>query len=101
MQNELFVRMLMWSVVFSCLNATAMAANSAILIGCLSGCDLMSMCVMEFVFGFTTPAPSMGLPLTYEPSAYMKSRGFHNRLCDLVCSIVLLGCGRVGVGVLV
>ena len=68
MQNELFVRILTWSVVFSCLSATAMAAISALLIVCFSGCVLMSMCVMEFVFGFTTPAPSVGLPLTCEPS---------------------------------
>ncbi len=38
------------------------AASSALFIGCLSSCDLMSMCVMEFIFGFTTPAPRMGLP---------------------------------------
>ena len=68
MQNELSVRMLMWSSVFSCLSATAMAASSALLIVCLSGCDLMSMCVMEFVLGFTTPAHSAGFPLTCEPS---------------------------------
>ncbi len=46
MQNELSVKMIMWSSVYSCLSATAMAANSALLIVCLSGCDLMSMCVM-------------------------------------------------------
>ena len=68
MQNELSVRMLIWSSMFSCLSATAMAANSALLIVCLSGCDLMSMCVMEFVLGLTTPAPSVGFPLTCEPS---------------------------------
>ncbi len=68
MQNELSVKMLMWSDVFSCLSATTMAASSAMLIVCLSGCDLMSMCVMEFVLGFTTPAPSVGFPLTSEPS---------------------------------
>jgi hypothetical protein len=68
MQNELSVRMLIWSSVFSCLGATAMAASSALLIMCRSGCDLMSICVMEFVLGFTTPAPSVGFPLTCEPS---------------------------------
>jgi hypothetical protein len=68
MHNELYVRMLIWSFVFSCLSATTMAANSALFIVCLSGCDLMSMCVMEFVLGFTTPAPSIGFPLTCEPS---------------------------------
>jgi hypothetical protein len=68
MQNELTVRMLIWFSVFSCLSATATAANSALLIVCLSSCDLMSMYVMEFVLGFTTPVPSVGFPLTCEPS---------------------------------
>ena len=58
----------MWSSVVSSLSATAMVANSALLIMCLSGCDLMSMCVMEFVLGFTTPAPSVGFPLTCDSS---------------------------------
>ncbi len=53
------------------------------------------------VLGFTTPAPSVGSPLTCEPSMYMKSRGFHLRLCCVVWSIVVLGRGWVGVGVLV
>ena len=68
MQNELYVTMLVWSAVFSCLSATAMAAISAIFVLCLSGCDLMSICVMELVLRFTTPAPRMELPLTCEPS---------------------------------
>jgi hypothetical protein len=38
------------------------------LIVCIFGCDLMSMCVMEFVLAFTTPAPSVGFPLTCDPS---------------------------------
>ena len=101
MQNELSVRMLTWFSVFSCLSATAMAASSAMLIVCLSGCDLMSMCVMVFVLGFPTPAPSVGFPFTCEPSVYMKSRGFHLRLCGVVWSIVVLGRGWVGDGVLV
>ena len=79
-----------------------MAASSALLIVCRSGCDLMSMCVMVFVLGFTTPAPSVGFPLTCEPSVYMKSRGFHLLLCYVVWSIVGLECrGWVGAGVLV
>ncbi len=78
-----------------------MAAIFALLIACRSGCDLMSMCVMVFVLGFTTPAPSVGFPLTWELSVYMKSRGFHLRLCCVVLSIVMLGRGWVGVGVLV
>ena len=68
MQNELSFKMLMRSAVFSCFSATTMAASSALLIVCRSGCDLMSMCVIEFVLGFTTPAPSVGLSLTSEPS---------------------------------
>ena len=55
----------MRSSVFSYLSATAMAANSALF---LFGRDFMSMCVMEFVVGFTTPTPRVGLPLTREPS---------------------------------
>ena len=66
--NELSVKMLVWSSVVSCFSATAMAASSALLIVCLSGCDLTSMCVMAFVLGFTTSAPSVGFPLTSEPS---------------------------------
>ena len=68
MQNELFVRMCKWSYVFSCLSATVMAAISALFIVCLFDCDLISMCVMVFVLGLTTPAPRMDLPLTCEPS---------------------------------
>ncbi len=67
MQNDLSVSMLIWSSVFSCLSATTMAASSALLIVRRSGCNLMSMCVMEFVLGFTTPAPNVGFPLTCEP----------------------------------
>jgi hypothetical protein len=101
MQNELSVRIFKWFSVFSCLSATAMAASFALLIVCRFGCDLMSMCVMEFVLGFTTPAPNVGFPLTCEPSVYMKSSGFHLRLCCVVWSIVMLGRCWVGVGVLV
>jgi hypothetical protein len=68
MQNELSVRILIWSYVFSCLSITAMAASYALLIMCRSGCDLMSICVMNFDLGFTTPAPNVGFPLTCEPS---------------------------------
>ena len=78
-----------------------MAASSAMLIVCRFGCDLMSMCVMVFVLGLTTPAPSVGFPLTCEPSVYMNSCGFHLRLCCVVWSIVVLGRGWVGVDVLV
>ena len=101
MQDELSVRMLIWSSVFSCLSATAMAASSALLIVCRSGCDLMSMCVMMFLLEFNIPAPIVGFPLTCEPSVYMKSSGFHLRLCCVVWSIVVVGRGWVGVGVFV
>ena len=67
-QNEMSVRMLKLSSVFSCLSAPAMAVSFALLIVCRFGCDLMSMCVMELVLGFTTPAPNVGFSLTYEPS---------------------------------
>ena len=43
-------------------------ASSDLFIVCRSDCDFMSMCVMVFVFKLTTPAPSVGLPLTCEPS---------------------------------
>jgi len=46
MQNELSLRMLIRSFVFSCVSATAMAANYDLLIVCLSRCDLISMCVV-------------------------------------------------------
>ena len=78
-----------------------MAASSALLIMCRSDCDLMSMCVVVFVLGFTTPAPSVGLPLTCEPSVNMKSRGFHVPLYCVVWSFVVVGRGWVDAGVLV
>ncbi len=74
-----------------------MAANSALFIVCRSDCDLTSMCVMVCAFGLTNPAPSVGLPLTCEPSAYTKSLGIH--YCwGLVCSIVVVLCGWTGEG---
>ncbi len=54
-----------------------MAASSARLIVCLSGRDLMFMCVVVFVRGFTIDAPSMGLPFFCDPSVYMKALGSH------------------------
>ena len=101
MQNELSLEMLIWSSVFSYLRTTAMAASSALLIVCLSGCDLMFMCVMEFVLGFTTPTPNVDFPLTCEPSVYTKSRGFHIRLCCVVWRIIVFRRDWVGAGVLV
>ena len=45
--------------------------SSALLIVCLSRCDLTSMCVVVFVEGLTINAPSVGFPLFWEPSVYM------------------------------
>ena len=67
LQNELSVSILRCSSIFSILRANVMAASSALLIVCLSFCDLMSMCVTLCVRGLSTPAPSVLLPLTCEP----------------------------------
>ena len=48
--------------------ARVMAASSARFIVCLSGCDFISICVVVCVFGLTTDAPKVGLPVTREPS---------------------------------
>ncbi len=47
------------------------AVSSTLLIVCLSGCDLTSMCVAVFVEGLIIDAPSVGFPLFWEPSVYM------------------------------
>ena len=65
------------SSVFSVLRAVVMAASSALLIVCLSFWDSISMCVTCSLRGLITPAPSVMLPLTCEPSVYTKSLGFH------------------------
>jgi hypothetical protein len=54
-----------------------MAANSALLIVCLSSCDLLSMWVLACVFGLTMDAPNVGFPVLGDPSVYMKLSGFH------------------------
>ena len=43
-QNELYVSMIRWSVVFAFLRATVLEAISALLIVCRSGCDLILTC---------------------------------------------------------
>ena len=48
-------------------SAVVMAASSALLMVCLSGCDFISMCVMVLCLGSTTDAPSMGLPVICDP----------------------------------
>ena len=55
------------SVLLAC-KARVMSASSARLIVCLSGCDLISICVVVWVFGLTMDAPKVGLPVTREPS---------------------------------
>ncbi len=52
--------------------ATAMAVSSALLIVCLSGCDLISIFVVVCVCGLTIDAPSLGFPVFWDPSVYMK-----------------------------
>ncbi len=98
MLNELSVRMERCSSVFSDLRAVVMAASSALLIVYLSFWDLITMCVTCSVRGLTTPAPSVLLPLTCEPSVYTKSLGFHFLLWSLVFKIVVVSCVCIGMG---
>ena len=58
-------------------SAMVMAASSAWLIVCLSSWDLIPICVAVCVLGFTMDAPSVGLPVTMDPSVYMKSIVLH------------------------
>ncbi len=58
-------------------SAMVMAASSTRLIVCLCGWEFISKCVVVCVLGFTMNAPSVGLPVTMDPSVYMKSVGFH------------------------
>ena len=57
--------------------ATVLAANSALLMVCLSGCDLISMWVVVCVCGLTTYVSNVGFPVFWDPSVYMKLSGFH------------------------
>ena len=95
MQNELSVIILRCSSVFSMLRAKVMAASSALLIVCIF-CDLMSMCVTFCVRGLTTPARSVLLLFTCEPSVHTKSLGFHFLLWGWVFSIVVVWCVCIG-----
>ena len=61
--------------------------------------DLISMCVVCSFLGLTTPAPSVLFPLTWEPSVYTKSSGFHFLVCGLVCRIVGVWGFRIGAGI--
>jgi hypothetical protein len=84
--------------VFSCLRATVMAASFDRLIVCRTDCDLMSMCVVMCGRGFTTPAPSVLLPLTCDPSVYTKSLEFYFLLWVLVYIILVGWRDWIGVG---
>ena len=57
--------------------AIVMAANSALLIACLSGCDLISIWLVVCVCALTMDAPNVGLPVSGDLSVYMKLYGFH------------------------
>ena len=56
-----------WSFLWA-LSAKVMAASSARLIVCLSGCYFISICVVVRVLGLIMDAPKVGLPVTREPS---------------------------------
>jgi len=51
-----------------------MVVSSAQLIMCLSRCDLTSICVVVRVVGLTIDAPSVGLPVFFYPSVYIKAQ---------------------------
>jgi hypothetical protein len=82
----------LFAMFFTILRATVMAASSALLIACRSDCYLISTCAVVLVYGLTTSAPSIGLPLICEPSVYTKSRGLHFRLWGFVCCIFIIVC---------
>ena len=55
-----------------------MAANSALLIVCLPGCDLISMWLVVCVCGLTMDAPNMGFPIFWDLLVYIKLSRFHD-----------------------
>jgi hypothetical protein len=63
--------------------------SSALLIACLSGCDLTSMCVVVCVEWLTMDAPSAGFSVFWEPSVYMSLCGFHAAWNGLMGYLVL------------
>ena len=60
-------------------SARAIAACSARLIVCLSDWDFISICGVVCVLGLILDAASVGLPVTRDPSVWMRSFGFHAR----------------------
>ena len=68
MLKALFVRIdRVWSSLLAS-SAMVIATSSARLIVCCSGCDFISIHVVVWVFGFIMDAPSVGLPVTRDPS---------------------------------
>ena len=57
------------------------------------------MCVMMVVRELMNLAPWLGLPLTCEPSVYMKSCRFHFRFWGLEYAMSSVSSGQKGVGV--
>ena len=68
MLKALSVRMERVLSVLLAFRARVMAASSARLIVCLSGCDYILICVVVWCLGLTMDAPKTGLPVTREPS---------------------------------
>ncbi len=58
-------------------NARVMAESSALLIVCRSYWDFISMWKVIPVVGSTMAAPSVGFPVFFYPSVYMKLLGSH------------------------
>ena len=54
-----------------------MLANSALLIVCLYGRDLISMWVVVCVCWLTMDVPNVGFPIFGDPSVYMNLSEFH------------------------
>ncbi len=57
--------------------ARVMAASSALLMVCLSFCDLISMWVVAPFIGLIIDAPSVGFSFFGDPPVYMKVLGSH------------------------
>jgi len=77
MLKALFARIWICGDSFWRSRDTVMAANSALLIVCLSGCVLISIWVVVCLCGFTMDDPNAGFPDFCHPFVYMKPSGFH------------------------
>ena len=63
MLKALSVRMRSWGESSWFSSVSLSAVSSALLIVCLSGCDLTSICAVVCVAGLTMAAPSVGFPV--------------------------------------